>query len=320
MEFNNYWPVYKNLEEETIELTKYIQFTDDQLSVYSMHIADLLVRCAMEIEALSKELYWKNGGTKVYDDTGAERQLYFDTDCLEYLNNIWHLSEKQVLVSSARFNFQEAENRILKPMHKAHKRSGAKWNKAYQAVKHDRKNCLKDGNIKNLLSAMAALYVLNIYYIDETFDYGTISNLNKMFDNRLGSDLFAASITDATINVGIGMGLTDSAISDETKEKIKSSICIIKYTATSWKTINETLDKDNERLMNAVTKSKSFNDYIAQDPDKISEIKSEHIFSLVSRFLGQDYISQHNSLYNFGMAFNNAQREVVINKNQIIYG
>ena len=57
MEFNNYWPVYKNLEEETLELTKYIQFTDDQLSVYSMHIADLLVRCAMEIEALSKELF-----------------------------------------------------------------------------------------------------------------------------------------------------------------------------------------------------------------------------------------------------------------------
>ncbi len=29
MEFNNYWPVYKNLEEETLELTKYIHFTDD---------------------------------------------------------------------------------------------------------------------------------------------------------------------------------------------------------------------------------------------------------------------------------------------------
>lgn len=320
MEFNNYWPVYKNLEEETLELTKYIQFTDDQLSVYSMHIADLLVRCAMEIEALSKELYWANGGLKVYDNMGVERQLYFDTDCLEHLNKIWHLSERQVLVSSARFNFEKDENRILRPMHKAHKRGGAKWNKAYQAVKHDRKNCLKDGNIKNLLSAMAALYMLNIYYIDEIFDYGTISNINRMFDNRLGSDLFAASITDATVNVGIGMGLTDSAISDETKEKIKSSICIIKYTANAWKTINDTLDKDNERLIKALMESKSLSDYLTQHPDRISEIKSGNIFSLVSRFLGQDYMRQHNSLYNFGMAFNNAQREVIINKNQIIYG
>ena len=68
---------------------------------------------------------------------------------------------------------------------------------------------------------MAALFMLNIYYIDETFDYGTIMNQNRMFDNRLGSELFAASITDASINTSLGMGLTDSAISNETKEKIK---------------------------------------------------------------------------------------------------
>ena len=320
MGFNNYWPVYKNLEEETIELTKYIQFTDDQLSVYSMHIADLLVRCAMEIEALSKELYWVNGGVKVYDEAGAERQLYFDTDCLGFLNNIWNLSEKQVLVSSSRFNFTKEENIILKPMHKAHKRSGAKWNKAYQAVKHDRKNCLKAGNIEHLLSAMAALFMLNIYYVDETFDYGTISNPNKMFDNRLGSELFAASIADATIRTSIGIGLTDAAISNETKEKMRSSICIIKYTSSSWEMVNDTLDRDNQRLRKALAESKNFNDYIIQHPDQISEIEAENLISLVSRFLGKDYIHQHNMFYNFGMAYKNAQKEVVINKKQIIYG
>lgn len=320
MKFNNYWPVYKNLEEETIELAKYIQFTDDQLSVYSMHIADLLARSVMEIEALSKELYWTNGGPKVYNESGVERQLFFDTDCLEYLNNIWNLSEKQVLVSSSRFDFEKDENKILKPMHKAHKRSGAKWNKAYQAVKHDRKNCLKDGNLKHLLSAMAALFMLNIYYVDETFDYGTISNPNKMFDNRLGSELFAASIADATVNIRIGMGLEDSAISDETKEKIKLSMCIIKYTSDSWKKINDTLDKDCERMRTALVESKNFNDFIVQHPDKVSEFESEHLISLVTRFLGEDYLSQHNMLYNFGSAFNNAQKEVVINKKQIIYG
>ena len=73
-----------------------------------------------------------------------------------------------------------------------------------------------------------------------------------MFDNRLGSELFAASITDATINTSIGGELTDSAISNETKEKIKSSMCIIKYTPASWKIINDTLRKDNERLRNAL--------------------------------------------------------------------
>lgn len=81
--FNSYWPVYKNLEDETLEVAKYNQFDDDQLDVYSMKIADLLVRCAVEIESLSKELYWSNGGQKQYDLNGNERKLYFDTDCIK---------------------------------------------------------------------------------------------------------------------------------------------------------------------------------------------------------------------------------------------
>ena len=56
------------------------------------------------------------------------------------------------------------ENRILRPLKNAHKRAGTFWEKAYQAVKHDRFASLKDGNIKALLHSMAALYLLNLYY------------------------------------------------------------------------------------------------------------------------------------------------------------
>ena len=66
--FNSYWPVYKNLEEETLQLTKYINFDDNQMRVYSMHIADLIMRIVVEIESISKELYKANGGPDVFDD------------------------------------------------------------------------------------------------------------------------------------------------------------------------------------------------------------------------------------------------------------
>lgn len=59
---NMYWPIYKNLEREFLKLADYIHVSDDQLSIYSMHIADLIVRCAIEIEAISKELYSSFGG------------------------------------------------------------------------------------------------------------------------------------------------------------------------------------------------------------------------------------------------------------------
>ena len=59
---NIYWPVYKNLEKEVLKLADFLHFSDDQTRVYSMHIADLIIRCAVEIEAIAKELYSSLGG------------------------------------------------------------------------------------------------------------------------------------------------------------------------------------------------------------------------------------------------------------------
>ena len=126
---NLFWPVYKNLEKEFLQLADFIHFADDQTKVYSMHIADLIVRCSIEIEAISKELYLKLGGNpSTVDDNGNKRDLYFDTDCLDLLEKQWKLSKKQVIVSAATFYFSAETNRILVPLHKANKRgtSGSK--------------------------------------------------------------------------------------------------------------------------------------------------------------------------------------------------
>ncbi len=53
-EQNLYWPIYKNLEKEVLKLADNIYFCDEQMDVYSPHIADLIVRCSIEIEALFK--------------------------------------------------------------------------------------------------------------------------------------------------------------------------------------------------------------------------------------------------------------------------
>lgn len=51
-----------------------------------MHIADLIMRVAVEIEALSKELYKDNHRPDIFDENGKKRNLFFDTDCIKYLN------------------------------------------------------------------------------------------------------------------------------------------------------------------------------------------------------------------------------------------
>lgn len=196
-----FWQTYLNLEKEAIELSKYIFVTDEvqinsngsivvqsagsQLETFSPHIADLLVRCCVQIEAISKELYFDNGGTKSRQD----KTIYFDEDCLKLIDIKWQTHNKIVMVVSPFFNLIKDENRILKPLKNAHKRQGNYWERAYQAVKHDRYLSLQKGNVKAFLHALAALYLLNLYYRNDSWitNYQDISKLDYSF----GSSIFA---------------------------------------------------------------------------------------------------------------------------------
>ena len=196
-----FWQTYLSLEKEALEVSKYIFFTDEiiinskgttkvqscntQLETFSPHIADLLVRCCVQIEAISKELYFDNGGTKQRGDSS----ILFDEDCLKLIDIKWQTHNKVVLVVTPSFNFSKEENRILKPLKEAHKRQGTLWEKAYQAVKHDRYSSLHKGTVKAFLHALAALYLLNIYYRNDswTTKYQDISKTDYSF----GSSIFA---------------------------------------------------------------------------------------------------------------------------------
>ena len=317
--FNHYLPVYKNLEEEVINLSKYIQINDDQLNVYSMHIADLIVRCAMEIEAISKEIYWEIGGVKVYGDDGKERDLFFDTDCINHLDNIWGICEKEIIVSSERFYFEKEENMLIRPLHKGSRRGGAKWNKAYQAVKHDRKGSITQGNIKNLIQALGALYILNLYYLDKQVDLGATTTPVELFDSRMGSVIFSSSIADATINVSIGAYPGEDVITDELKEKCKNAINIIRYKMDSWKRINQAFRDDYDKLMKSMEESGALAKYVQEHPDEFSDNHNEFILSLADKVLGSDYVSTHNSLMNAGREVIRGEKEAYLNKNEPIY-
>lgn len=195
-----FWQTYLNLEKEAIELSKYIFFTDEvlinskngivvqscnsQLETFSPYIADLLVRCCVQIEAISKELYFDNGGQKNRGDSS----ILFDEDCLKLIDVKWQTHNKIVMIVAPFFNLTKDENRILKPLRQAHKRQGTDWERAYQAVKHDRYSSLHKGNVKAFIHALAALYLLNLYYRNDSWvtKYQDISKL----DYSMGSSIF----------------------------------------------------------------------------------------------------------------------------------
>ena len=47
---NLYWPVYKSIEREVLALAYVIHIDDKQLNVYSVKIAELLIRTCVEVD------------------------------------------------------------------------------------------------------------------------------------------------------------------------------------------------------------------------------------------------------------------------------
>src|SRR5690606_16958024 len=162
---------------------------DSHLNVHSSIISDLILRCCAEIESLAKELYKNNGGPK-------KSGIKYDYDALKFLDDKWLISKKKVLISSINCFFTKVE---LTPFAQDTPKSDSPgkltymWNNAYQNLKHDRRNGLQYGNVAALFSAAAALYVLNIYFKDLSYDVGTW-NEREDFDVFQGASIFSVSM------------------------------------------------------------------------------------------------------------------------------
>ena len=304
---NLYWSVFRNLEKELITLSNQIHFDDKQLDVYSVKISELLIRSVVEIESIAKDLFLTNGGT-IPDGS----DLYFDTDCLELLENEWSLSTKQVVVSAQNFYFANADNQILTPLNKANKRgtSGSDWKKAYQAVKHNRTFSLSKGNLKHLIRAMAALYLLNVYYKNDSFELDNDAS-GLMFDERQGSEIFSIKLHMST-NISTDGTYTKKVDFDECAYLLKATDETAAGVRDSIRKIEE---KSNELASAHMLKKIERELQLATDltadnaQSKIEEFIKNDKEKIGSRFLQQAVRSESSS-------FRNLKYEAVVNKNQ----
>lgn len=180
---NLYWPIYKNLEREILNLADLIHFCDNQANVYSVRIADMLVRCSVEIESLISDLYENIERDEEASTIGAKLKL---------LNDKWKLTDKQVTIISLNMHFSK-EYSTFSPFNYT-KSDGNDYYSAYNSVKHNRlKNFDTKATLHFLLHALAALFILNIYYKnEEKIPTGKSKNLPNI---NFGSDIFSIYTT-----------------------------------------------------------------------------------------------------------------------------
>ncbi len=303
MATNIYWPIFKSIEHETINLSYNIHMDDNQLNVYSAKIMDLILRAAAEIESISKELYKLNGGTK----TG---EIKYDNDALVHLNNIWLIDKKEVIISHPNC-FQTTK--VILPFVKNETRTGKtyltySWNNAYQNLKHDRANSLHFGSVKYLFDILAALYILNIYYKNEKINLG-LDNTGVSFHTNAGSDLFAIILSkekdgllDGTYRKNIDFDkavyfvkMTDDAIQEEEKGR-------------------EGVNQQYSDFLLAEPKIKK---YLEDNGKTIDDLDMK----LASDILGEEenskILKRCTKIFEFGQLLSKFQYEAVLNKNQV---
>ena len=181
---NMFWTVYKKLEKDVIDLSYYIHFSDEQgtdkksqIWTYSNQIADLLISISTQIESLFLELYKIEFKTNV-DSIGT---------AIGEIDKKWNLSTKQVRIISKNMYFTDRNglgNEFAPMAYKSHDEND--YYGSYCAVKHNRINALYKANVNVLIRALAALFILNIYYSFEKMEIDEMSE----FDFSLGSDVF----------------------------------------------------------------------------------------------------------------------------------
>lgn len=297
MNNNLYSSVYRNLEREFVSLSNLIHINDDQLKIYSIKIAELLIRTVVEVESISKELYFLNGG-----DKNDDKELFFDTDCLELLENKWKLSKKVIFVTSTNLYFDLDDNKILRPLKKANKRgsSSSDWLRAYQAVKHNRGKNLKKGNLKNLIRALGGLYILNIYYRDAIFQLGK-DETGTNFDSSLGSELFSIKShvnneirihKNFTINSDYDECIYIIKATDETRKNIQN--LMKEFSDEANKRIKKNLNQETEKILKILQSSKK-EDIEKNLADLMDNLRTEYTHK-VARQNGEKYIKTYEAL------------------------
>jgi len=288
---NLFWPIYKKLEEEFKELSYYIAIDRKQLKTYSIKIADLILRTVAECENIAS-LICKNENIKFRDKKGHIRKSVYFNEYIEELNSIFRLDEK--LINPIYINIDESAFDIkLQPFRKEKLKVNGKekeiipWYNAYNKIKHDRVRYFKQANLENLINALAALFMLNVYlknevfYEGQTYDYNKIINKIEAFsdvfkvdysiktdgyDNVKNKDTFFDPVS--FFEVGLPMSVyvlecnkeikTDIDKISDSMDKLESKIMIVKPDGTLEKKYAEYDFKDHKTFCKVVASINRF--------------------------------------------------------------
>jgi len=150
-----YWNYYLVLEERFNNVLRYIELSEDNFSTYSYEFVNQLQAIVSEVDVIMKQIcgFLQKENKGINDYKGVILSKYSD------------ITDQEVKISN--ITIKPFDNWQNEPLF---------WWKEYNKVKHGRANNFKLANMKNIINALAALYILEMNYLKD------ITSLNQDVD------------------------------------------------------------------------------------------------------------------------------------------
>jgi hypothetical protein len=151
-----HWNYFLAVEQDTIGLSRYVEFSTANFSTYSVEIARLLMTATQDIDVLAKQVCDHHGNNS-HNERGYRAFLPG-----QYPN----LCNHEVVLS--RFDI------TVKPFSTWAANTTPTWWTANNKVKHERHTQFSQASLENLVNAISGLYLMNLYYYDSQGTLGDI--------------------------------------------------------------------------------------------------------------------------------------------------
>ena len=190
----SYWNYYIELEDQLLATKKYVDFDESNYKTFSVEYLKLLQATCSEIDVVGKIIaeYYDNSFKKV-DNKNIQKWGMIVHDAFPEIESsaVSFLNDKEILPwKSWDYETYYDKKHRLRCRLKAGKDTPAWWT-AYNKVKHERTSPYKEGktnysraNLENLILAMAALYIIEMKFINLLSPNGTAADViiqSKLF-------------------------------------------------------------------------------------------------------------------------------------------
>lgn len=184
-----YWSTYKIIEQEIIDLSYSITFDDCQAGAYSNKILDLIVRICINIESLYKDIC-RAEFSKTETTIGKTASKVVD---------YFGLTSKMLYVRNENFCFCKILREIMPFDYNAKDEND--FYSVHCELKHDRLKNARKANIRTMLLALGAFYILNVIYDDRiTPIQNNVYGTEVPFDFSYNTNIFSSEVFNKSLH------------------------------------------------------------------------------------------------------------------------